>query len=101
MELETGKWYIRAETGTYFKYEKLVNKTVEGSECIQKVFDNYVYRADKKFSCHIYYCTLKEVSIEEIKQYLPHDHPDLKSPVNPLQDDNMNLLKLLQLHEIK
>lgn len=101
MELEIGKWYIRVETGTYFKYEKLVDKTVEGSVCIQKVVDNYVYRADKKFFGAIDSCTFKEVSIEEIEQYLPHDHPDLKSSVNPLQDDNMNLLKLLQLHEIK
>lgn len=101
MELETGKWYVRVETGTYLKYKDNKSRTVHASEYIQKINDKYCFFGNEGLFGNKDSSIFKEIIIEEIRQYLPHDHPDLKSSVNPLQDDNMNLLKLLQLHEIK
>ena len=100
MELEIGKWYKKANEN----YGKFLG--LESDKWLCK--EHISIRTKKYYNTGNYYSfgymddAILVTDLTEIQQYLPKGHPDkISTPRKILQDDNMNLLKLLQLHEIK
>ena len=102
-ELEVGKWY-KSKDWAPNSYAKFLNSNNGYFNYSESIYNN-------KFRAQVVgpgvvcffgeiWGLVEEVTIEEITNYLPHDHPDRFQPII-INDSYESLIKLLQKLDIK